>query len=192
MPRFPFSRKNVTIPYVVNHLCNLYTTHWCRLQGITSWLFWLWNMAVAWLYLPLTFSRLSLRNLGMWAWARTLKACKVFTKVGQSPWLKRRLCLGCAGVINCTPLSTLSFGVSLFPGGFDCNLSMYERERLLWLDPESIFISLKNSYKTFYFPYSLLLPHSIKMRIQQQLWKACCFCVCVGGAVVVCICRLCT
>ena len=28
---------------------------------------------------------------------------------------KRRLCLGPAGVINCTPLSTLSFWVSLFP-----------------------------------------------------------------------------
>ena len=29
---------------------------------------------------------------------------------------KRRLCLGPAGVINCTPLSALSFWVSLFPG----------------------------------------------------------------------------
>ena len=29
---------------------------------------------------------------------------------------KRRLCLGSAGVISCTPLSTLSFSVSLFPG----------------------------------------------------------------------------
>ena len=29
---------------------------------------------------------------------------------------KRRLCLGPTGVINCTPLATLSFWVSLFPG----------------------------------------------------------------------------
>ena len=29
---------------------------------------------------------------------------------------KRRLCLGPSGVINCTPLSALSFWVSLFPG----------------------------------------------------------------------------
>ena len=29
---------------------------------------------------------------------------------------KRRLCLGLTGVINCTPLSALSFWVSLFPG----------------------------------------------------------------------------
>ena len=33
----------------------------------------------------------------------TLKVYKVFTKVGRGPWLKRKLCLGCAGVINCTP-----------------------------------------------------------------------------------------
>ena len=33
---------------------------------------------------------------------------KVFTKVGQGPWL-RRLCCGPTGVINCTPLSALSF-----------------------------------------------------------------------------------
>ena len=46
-------------PLFVNHLCNLYGTHWCRLPYITSWPFWLWIMAVTWLYFPLTFSRLS-------------------------------------------------------------------------------------------------------------------------------------
>ena len=85
IPRFPFARKNVIIPYVVNQLCNLYGTHWCRLQWITSWPFWLWIMAITWLYLPLTFSRLSLRNLWMWAWACTLKVYTVFTKVSQGP-----------------------------------------------------------------------------------------------------------
>ena len=95
--------------------CNLYGTHWCRLQCITSWPFWLWIMAVTWLYLPLTLSRLGSRNLGLWTWALkvcthihicgcTLKVYKVFTKVSQCPWLKRKLCLGPAGVINCTPL----------------------------------------------------------------------------------------
>ena len=40
----------------------------------------------------------------------TLKVYKVFIKVSQGPWLKRKLCLGSAHVIiNCTPLSTLSF-----------------------------------------------------------------------------------
>ena len=39
----------------------------------------------------------------------TLKVYKVFTKAGWGPWLNRKLCLGPASVINCTPLSTLSF-----------------------------------------------------------------------------------
>ena len=45
----------------------------------------------------------------------TLKVYKVFTTVSQGPWL-RGDCLGPNGVINCTPLSALSFWVSLFPG----------------------------------------------------------------------------
>ena len=51
----------------------LYSNRWCRLQSITSWPFWLWIMDVTWLYLPLTLSRLGLRNLGMWAWAIHLR-----------------------------------------------------------------------------------------------------------------------
>ena len=38
----------------------------------------------------------------------TLKVYKVFTKVGWSPWLKRKLYLGPTSVISCTPLSVLS------------------------------------------------------------------------------------
>ena len=34
----------------------------------------------------------------------TLKVYKIFTKVSQGPWLR-----GDSGVINCTPLSALSF-----------------------------------------------------------------------------------
>ena len=67
-------------PYVVNHLCHLYGTHWCRLQCITSWHFWLWIMAVIWLYLPLTLSRIGLRNLRMWAWAVHLRFLKFSQK----------------------------------------------------------------------------------------------------------------
>ena len=69
IPRFPITKKNVIIPYVVNHLYNLYGTHWWRLQCIISWLFWLWIMAVTWLYLPLTFSRLDWRNVQICSWA---------------------------------------------------------------------------------------------------------------------------
>ena len=56
------------------------------------------------------------------------KVYKVFTKVGQSPWLKRKLCLGPTGVINCTSLSTLSFWVSLFPGAFGCHIRCIGQE----------------------------------------------------------------
>ena len=63
-----------------------------------------------------SFVQTSSRNLGRWAWARTLRVYKVFTKTSWGSLAKRRLCLGPAGVINCTPLSALSFCVSLFPG----------------------------------------------------------------------------
>ena len=102
IPRFPIAKKNVIIPYVVNHLCHLYGTHWCRLQYITSWPFWLWIMGVTWLHLPLTFSRLGLKNSGMGAWACTLKLCEIFTKVSRGPWLKRKLYLGPTIVKNYT------------------------------------------------------------------------------------------
>ena len=39
----------------------------------------------------------------------TVKVPKIFTKVGRGSWLKRRLCLGPAGAINCPPPPTLSF-----------------------------------------------------------------------------------
>ena len=41
---------------------------------------------------------------------------KDFHKCWSGSLAKRRLCLGPAGVVNCTPLSALSFWVSLFPG----------------------------------------------------------------------------
>ena len=47
------------------------------------------------------------RDVGL---SSTLKVYKIFTKVSQGPWLR-----GDSGVINCTPLSALSFWVNLFP-----------------------------------------------------------------------------
>ena len=44
------------------------------------------------------------------------KRYKNFHKCWSGSLAKRRLCLGPAGVINCIPLSALSFWVSLFPG----------------------------------------------------------------------------
>ena len=46
---------------------------------------------------------------------------KDFHKCWSGSLAKRRLCLGPAGVINCTPLSALSFSVSLFPRTRGCN-----------------------------------------------------------------------
>ena len=63
----------------------------------------------------------------------------------MSPLAKRRLCLGPAGVINCTPLSPLSFWVSLFPGKHGYNIWCIGRETphfeetgLIWGHPEAL------------------------------------------------------
>ena len=71
-------------------------------------------MAVTWFYLPLTISRVHIKNLGMWACKVHLRYIR-FSQKSVRYLAKRRLCLGAAGVINCTPPSALSFWVSLFP-----------------------------------------------------------------------------
>ena len=43
---------------------------------------------------------------------------------------KRRLCLGPANVINCIPLSALSFWVSLFPGTCGYNITTFQSDLL--------------------------------------------------------------
>ena len=52
---------------------------------------------------------------------------KDFHKCWSGSLAKRRLCLGPAGVINCTPLSALSFRGSLFPGTRDYNTWGHKR-----------------------------------------------------------------
>ena len=56
---------------------------------------------------------------------------KDFHKCWTGSLAKRRLCLGPVSVINCTPLSALSFWVSLFPGkrGYNSILSECERTK---------------------------------------------------------------
>ena len=63
-----------------------------------------------------SFVQTTFRDFGSWVWAHRLRVYKVFTKTDLGSLMKRRLCLGPAGVINCTPLPALSFWVSLFPG----------------------------------------------------------------------------
>ena len=53
--------------------------------------------------------RLVSGNLGRWVWAHILRVYKVFKKIWSGSLAKRKLGLGPTGVINCTPLSALSF-----------------------------------------------------------------------------------
>ena len=58
---------------------------------------------------------------------------KDFHKCWLGSLAKRRLCLGPAGVINYTPLSALSFRVSLFPGthGYNSKDTVFLKEVML-------------------------------------------------------------
>ena len=84
-------------------------------------------MGLLWLYLSFPLFRLVSENLGRWVWACTLKG---FHKNWSESLAKRRLCLGPASVINCTPLSALSFRVSLFPGTRGYNITIGDTEHL--------------------------------------------------------------
>ena len=57
----------------------------------------------------------SLKEFGVVGSDTNTWGIKDFHKCWSGPLAKRRLCLGPAGEINCTPLSALSFWVSLFP-----------------------------------------------------------------------------
>ena len=57
-------------------------------------------------------------DLDMYTWG-----IKDFHKCWSGSLAKRRFCLGPASVINCTPISALSFWVSLFPGEHGYNSS---------------------------------------------------------------------
>ena len=61
-------------------------------------------------------SFVSLKGFGVVGLDRYTWDIKEFHKCWSGSLAKRRLCLGPAGVINCTPLSALSFWVSLFHG----------------------------------------------------------------------------
>ena len=78
MPRFPVAKKNIIIPYVVNHLCNLYGTmtlliinHGC-------------NLIVS----PFNTFQSRFKEFGEVGLNSTLKVYKVVTKVSRGPWLR--------------------------------------------------------------------------------------------------------
>ena len=56
-----------------------------------------------------SFAETSFREFREVVWACTVRVYKVFHKNWSGSLAKRRLCLGPTGVINCTPLSALSF-----------------------------------------------------------------------------------
>ena len=80
-------------------------------------------MAVTWLYLPLTLSRLDLRNLGMRAWAVHLRYIRFSQKsLGVLGWEET---LPWACWYNKLHFAIcMSFWVSLFPRTCDCNNSL--------------------------------------------------------------------
>ena len=75
-------------------------------------------MGLLWLYLPFLCKHQGIGVVGLdtYTWG-----IKDFHKCWLGSLAKRRLCLGPAGVINCTPLSVLSFWGSLFPRKRDYN-----------------------------------------------------------------------
>ena len=80
-----------------------------------------------------TFVYVSLKGIGVVGLDTNTWGIKDFHKCWSGSWAKRRLCLGPTGVINCTPLSALSFRVSLFPGKHGYNtLSMGFSRQEYW------------------------------------------------------------
>ena len=55
-----------------------------------------------------SFVQTSFREFGEVGLGKPYRVYKVFTKTGRGPWLRGDSALG-PGVINCTPLSALSF-----------------------------------------------------------------------------------
>ena len=66
--------------------------------------------------------------VGLDTYTSYTRGIKDFHKCWSGSLAKRRLCLGPAGVINCTPLSALSLWVSLFPGECGYNSTMSKSE----------------------------------------------------------------
>ena len=73
--------------------------------------------------LPLFY--VSLKEIGVVGSDTYTQGIKDFHKCWSGSLAKRRLCLGPAGVIDCTPLSSLSFWVSFFPRMHGYNISIF-------------------------------------------------------------------
>ena len=98
----------------------------------------MWITGWLWLYLSFPLFRLVSGNIGSWVWVCTLSLYKLFTKKLGS-LAKRRPRLGPVGVINCTPLSTLTFWVSLFPRTHGFNRSRWCLHRDPWESERQVY-----------------------------------------------------
>ena len=82
---------------------------------------------------------------------------KDFHKCWLGSLAKRRLCLGPAGVINCTPLSALSFWLSLFPGMHGYNTA--------------VVVQLLSCVQLFVTPWTAAHQASLSFTISHSLLK---------------------
>ena len=82
-----------------------------------------------------TFVYVSLKGTGVEGLDTYTWGIQDFQKCWLGSMAKRRLCLGPAGVINCTPLSVLSFWESLFTGkrGYNRGIGLSSLDRSLTL-----------------------------------------------------------
>ena len=90
-----------------------------------------------------SFVYVSLKEFGVVGSDTYTWGIKDFHKCWSGSLAKRRLCLGPSGVINCTPLSALSFWVSLFPGtcGYSSFFSLLKSVIFLsWLQGQYLFL----------------------------------------------------
>ena len=78
-------------------------------------------MAVTWLYLPLTLSRLGLRNLGKWAWAVHFRYIKFLPKSVRSLAKEETLPRTCQFNKLHSTLHAVLLSECLFPGAFGYN-----------------------------------------------------------------------
>ena len=92
---------------------------------------------------------------------------KDFHKCWLGSLAKRRLCLGPADVINCTPLSALSFWVSLFRGTRGYNISIRGPQPLV---PRHLFLGRKvmTNLDSIFKNRDITLP--TKVHLVKGLW----------------------
>ena len=113
------------------------------------------------------------KSQGIWSggFRHVHMGIKDFHKCWSGSLAKMRLCLGPASVINCPPLSALSFWVSLFPGTRGCNnLSVQFKITLQQIGNMSIDPTEWNSKGNFEIGNSKIIIIIIMLRESCDMW----------------------